>query len=203
MKRDTGFGKRELHHGFRILQKIAKYLPQGAFVFTSNVDGQFQKAGFPENRIYECHGSIHWLQCVHNCQYDISPATGFNPVVDETLCRLQSRLPRCAFCGGTCRPNILMFDDWNWLDDRSAAQCERMRAWTCDVKRLVVIEIGAGRHISTVRRGGESQKGALIRINPHDPALPSEKEGLSLPMGGLEALQGIEAALHHSGFFGH
>ena len=34
------------------------------FVFTSNVDGQFQKAGFPGDCIVECHGSIHYLQSV-------------------------------------------------------------------------------------------------------------------------------------------
>ena len=34
------------HEGFHILKKWAKEKENGAFVFTSNVDGQFQKAGF-------------------------------------------------------------------------------------------------------------------------------------------------------------
>lgn len=34
------------HDGFRILKQIATRMPQGAFVVSSNVDGQFQKAGF-------------------------------------------------------------------------------------------------------------------------------------------------------------
>ncbi len=37
-------------------------MPNGAFVFTTNVDGQFQKAGFAAGRICEIHGSIHHLQ---------------------------------------------------------------------------------------------------------------------------------------------
>lgn len=43
------------HSGFDVLRKWR------ARVFTSNVDGQFQKAGFP--KVAEVHGSIHHLQC--------------------------------------------------------------------------------------------------------------------------------------------
>jgi len=34
------------------------------YIYTSNVDGQFEKAGFSPQQIVECHGSIHYLQCV-------------------------------------------------------------------------------------------------------------------------------------------
>ncbi len=37
------------HRGFAILRTIAERLTHGAFIFTSNVDGQFQKAGFRED----------------------------------------------------------------------------------------------------------------------------------------------------------
>src|SRR5436305_9987595 len=49
----------EPHEGFRQLLEIAREKPGGYFVFTSNVDGQFQKAGFAPTQIVECHGSIH------------------------------------------------------------------------------------------------------------------------------------------------
>jgi hypothetical protein len=39
----------------------------GAFAFTSNVDGQFQKAGFPPEHVAECRGTIHALQCMAPC----------------------------------------------------------------------------------------------------------------------------------------
>ena len=51
------------HQGFQILKEIGEALSDGYFVHTSNVDGQFQKAGFDPERISEVHGSIHWLQC--------------------------------------------------------------------------------------------------------------------------------------------
>ena len=52
------------HKGFSILRKWGESKEFGYFVFTSNVDGHFQKAGFLEDRIVECHGSIHFLQKV-------------------------------------------------------------------------------------------------------------------------------------------
>src|SRR5437763_363029 len=48
------------HPGFALLLAAAKRAPGGGFVLTSNVDGQFQAAGFADDRIYEVHGSIHW-----------------------------------------------------------------------------------------------------------------------------------------------
>jgi NAD-dependent SIR2 family protein deacetylase len=43
------------HEGFQILHQWAAAKPAGYFVFTSNVDGHFQRAGFAEDRVLECH----------------------------------------------------------------------------------------------------------------------------------------------------
>lgn len=75
------------HAGFAILQRLAGRLPHGAFVFTSNVDGQFRRAGFAAARICEIHGSIHHLQCLEPCCERIWPAEAVQPEVDETECR--------------------------------------------------------------------------------------------------------------------
>ena len=55
------------HAGFEIVRRWGESRPQGYFVFTSNVDGHFHRAGFAPDRIMECHGSIHFLQCVDGC----------------------------------------------------------------------------------------------------------------------------------------
>ncbi|NIU09105.1 MAG: NAD-dependent deacetylase, partial [Phycisphaerae bacterium] len=55
------------HDGFHKLLQIAEQKRGGYFVFTSNVDGQFQKAGYHEKQVEECHGSIHHFQCVTPC----------------------------------------------------------------------------------------------------------------------------------------
>src|SRR5262245_12600281 len=46
------------HAGFEVLRRWAEGRPLGFFVFTSNVDGHFQRAAFPPDRVLECHGSI-------------------------------------------------------------------------------------------------------------------------------------------------
>src|SRR5262249_29045641 len=61
------------HAGFSVLKKWADRIPGGTFVFTSNVDGHFQRAGFDENFVVECHGSLNWLQCTGFCGSGIWP----------------------------------------------------------------------------------------------------------------------------------
>lgn len=184
------------HEGFHILRRIGESMPEGAFVFTSNVDGQFHKAGFDELCINECHGSIHYLQCLDGCGGDIWPAENYQPEIDEASCLLTSDFPGCPHCRGMARPNILMFGDWGWLEQRNDVQHRRLQAWLHNVERLLVIEIGAGTNIPTVRRLSESLKGQLIRINLSEPFL-GEGKGVSVALGGLNALSGIEEALRH------
>lgn len=182
------------HPGFRLLREFAAPMPNGAFVFTSNVDGQFQKAGWPEQRIVECHGSIHHLQCAHGCTDDTWSAEGFVPVVDEASGSLTNEPPACPRCGGLARPNILMFGDANWLSHRAVRQRRGLEVWLSRVGRGVIIELGAGTAIPTVRMVGEDTGWPIIRINPHEPNLGSDR-GVSLARGALDALQQIGAAL--------
>lgn len=175
--------------GFDILKQLAIQMPNGAFVYTSNVDGQFQKAGFAEAKIVECHGSIHHMQCINGCLNEITSAKDFEPVTNDIKCQLVSALPQCIYCGEVSRPNILMFNDFKWLGARRKAQEEKFKAWLANVNRLVVIEIGAGTSIPTVRDFGEHHAGYLIRINPNEAELPSSVNGIGLPMTGFAGLQ--------------
>lgn len=188
------YRKTQPHEGFSILRGLSRHMAHGAFVFTSNVDGQFQKAGFSSGQVAECHGSIHHLQCLDGCMSDIWPADDFQPDVDEAQCRLMNEPPRCPWCGGLSRPNILMFGDGEWIEQRSRKQEAVLEQWLNTVNRLVILEIGAGTAIPSVRQFGEFQDGFLIRINPREPELPANRRGVSLAMSALEALRKINAA---------
>ena len=87
------------HPGFEVLRRWGERVPLGYFVFTSNVDGQFQKAGFPEDRLAEVHGSIHHLQCTRGCGRGIWPADGVRVDVDPDTIRARSA-PRPARAAG-------------------------------------------------------------------------------------------------------
>lgn len=182
------------HKGFEALCEIGGKMPDGIFVFTSNVDGQFQKAGFDSGKICEIHGSVHFLQCMENCTSDIWPADDFQPMVDHGNCLLLSPLPRCSKCGAIARPNILMFDDWEWSDRRMARQQQEMGDWLERVAQLLVIELGAGTAIPSVRMMGARTGAPMIRINPREPAV-SQHGSVGLAMAALEGLLGIQQAL--------
>ena len=183
------------HVGFQILRDIAQDLAFGSFVFTSNVDGQFQKAGFTEDQVYECHGSIHHLQCIDPCHDHIWAAHSFEPVIDNESCQLLNGPPTCPACGLLARPNVLMFNDTDWLSHRSDIQGERLSAWLRNTSNPVVIELGAGISVATVRYFSESLHCPLIRINPREAHIPETTQNVSLQMGALQALELIRQAL--------
>lgn len=188
------------HAGFAMLQQIGAALRGGLFAFTSNVDGQFEKAGFDAQALAEVHGSIHHLQCQHGCRNEIWPTEGFEPDIDEDACRLRNEPPRCRHCGEVARPNILMFDDWNWLGRRTAGQVGRLEEWTLRQRRPpLTIEIGAGTGVITVRSFAERAGAALIRINP-EPESALRAGALHLRCGALEGIAAIHRVLVDEGF---
>jgi len=191
----------EPHRGFQIMLNWAKEKKHGYFVFTSNVDGHFQKAGFNKDAVYEVHGSINHFQCTKPCSYDIWAAHDVDINIDMETFQAQEPLPKCPNCGGLARPNVLMFGDWHWVDNRSAEQSRRFHDWLNELEknntRLVIIESGAGKAVPTVRFESESvfrkNNADFIRINPRDYEVPDG--AISLPMGTLEALEAIDREL--------
>jgi len=184
------------HNGFKMLLDFVKEKDNNYFIFTSNVDGQFQKAGFDEEKIYEVHGSIHYLQCSKNCTNNIWSANKIKIKVDMDKFEAIN-IPLCEKCGEVTRPNILMFGDWNWNSKRASKQEYNYMKWRKQNynKKMAIIEIGAGVAIPTIRLEGEhlakSNKNIkLIRINPRDYEL-NEELGFSIALGGLEGLKKI------------
>lgn len=183
------------HAGYAILRRWMESRPRLGFVFTSNVDGHFERAGFAPERVVECHGSIHHLQCTQPCRGEIWPTGNVAIDVDPETIRARSELPRCPHCSALSRPNILMFNDWGWRSTRSQEQFDRYLLWAERTKNgnVVAIELGAGLAIPTVRIECEERGTRLIRINPREAETGSS--GISLPLGALEALQRIDSLL--------
>lgn len=185
------------HEGFALLLDWIDRFGLDWFVVTSNVDGQFQKAGFATGNVLEVHGSIHHLQCTRPCSAAIWPNDETIPVDFATM--RARHIPRCIHCGATARPNILMFGDWSWLSDRTARQERQFDEFVTDHRDLpmVVIEMGAGTAIPTIRHTSEElgrRCGAtVIRINPREAQIASPH--ISLACGALDGVRGIAAAL--------
>jgi NAD-dependent SIR2 family protein deacetylase len=190
------------HEGFQILRSWAGRMKQGAFVFTSNVDGHFQQAGFDPERILEVHGAIDWMQCTGDCGMGLFSADEVKVWVDEATMRAREPLPTCPSCAALARPNILMFEDWEWDDTRMRSQQARLNDWLEATRgcRLVIIECGAGTAIPTVRLFCENRASSppaiLIRLNPREPHVPAGHLGLSV--GALEGLRAIDRGLTYN-----
>lgn len=192
------------HEGFALLRAWARRLDDNYFVFTSNVDGQLQKAGFSPDRCVECHGSIHHAQPLDGGP--IYSAEALTVEVDLHTLRARDPLPRHPQIRGLPRPNILMFGDGAWDDARAVEQGERLGAWLAaqEGRRVAVVELGAGTAIPSVRSFGERvvrrdpESASLIRVNPREAQIPAHlpaARAVSLYAGAREALRGVEDAL--------
>jgi len=192
------------HAGFQILKNWSNNMKNNYFIFTSNVDGQFQKAGFDENRVVECHGSIHFLQSIDGSSNIWSVPDNFNVEIDKDSLKAKPPLPMSPKDeynkSQLARPNILMFGDYYWNSERTDIQHQRFDSWFHSIKHepFVVIEIGAGLYVPTVQMQteklvelGNHKDTCYIRINPRENKVDGTKN-ISLPMGTLQALEKIE-----------
>jgi len=164
--------------GFTILKDYLKTKQDNYFIFTSNVDEHFQKAGFCEDKIYEIHGSIEYLQCINNCNSKIIKNYLENIDNLET-----NNIPLCNSCSNTLMPNILMFGDGFFNESRVLQQNGKFKQWLKSVKNLnvVILEIGVGSTIPTIRNFNDnySKKNnnvTLIRINPLEYKVSNAKD---------------------------
>jgi NAD-dependent SIR2 family protein deacetylase len=188
------------HAGFALLRAWSEARPRGGYVLTSNVDGQFQRAGFDPGRIVEAHGTIEAWQCTEGCGAGLWKAPPDEITVDPVSFRAAAPMPTCG-CGALARPNVLMFGDGDWDESRTGAQQRGLERWLVDVgaskARLAIVEIGAGVAVPTIRAAGESlarRMGAtLIRINPRDVGF--SPQAIVIGMGAAAALARIDAAM--------
>lgn len=185
------------HRGFQMLQDWAAQYGQDSFAVTSNVDGQFQKAGYREDQVLEVHGSIHHLQCLTPCCNDIWDNEETIPVDFDSM--RAEHIPACRHCHSAARPNILMFGDYSWLPNRTHGQEMRFDHFLAQHRDapMVIIEMGAGTAIPTIRymseRLGQRRDATVVRINPREAHISGGH--ISLPCGAVEGLEGIEREL--------
>ena len=93
------------------------------------------------------------------------------------------------------RPNVMMFDDYSWISDRSDEQQRRFGRWLQALRNksstLVILEFGAGTAIPSVRHNSERLldqfEATLIRVNLREAGVPDGHYGLA-----IGALKGIE-----------
>jgi NAD-dependent SIR2 family protein deacetylase len=190
------------HAGYTLLQAWSEAMPEGHFAFTSNVDGHFQLAGFDPEKLVECHGNAHYIQCSKSCTELVWQVSADDR--DYQQAGEEFPIYYCPECNSVARPNVMMFGDWEWNHDRSVEQQRRYDYWVRSVKekesRVAIIEIGAGTGLPAVRLETEALlqrlNGRMIRINTREPEASEDSISIGLPA--LQALQDIDGALSES-----
>ena len=183
------------HEGYAVLSRLCQGF-RSCFVLTSNVDGQFEKAGF--SSVYAIHGCIHELQCTRPYHEGCWSADGVEVVVNPDTMRAVSGLPRCPRCDSVARPRILMFGDARYVEGSGQRGDEAFAKWLKALgdDSLAVLEMGAGTGLPTIRRMGEvlarRHHGTLVRINPREAHV--ERGHVGIGLGALEALRLLEQA---------
>jgi NAD-dependent deacetylase len=73
-------------------------------VITQNIDNLHQKAGNDPGRVYELHGTMHWVRCLQ---------CGVRCALEEILQKYRTAddPPACERCGGMMKPDVIFFGE--------------------------------------------------------------------------------------------
>ena len=173
---------------YRFLNKIIEHVGiERSFVVTSNCDMLHVRAGAHEARVREIHGSLGLLQCSVPCSQQLYPVD--NEILDNLRCDSEW-VPRCPLCKKAClRPNVMIFGDHALIDSHLDDQEKRYNDFRREMEDepIVVLEIGAGTVVSSIRHIAERRAAAsaclgLVRINPSQ----AECEQMETPADALE-----------------
>ncbi len=155
------------------------------FVITTNVDGQFRKAGFDPDRIFEVQGDYGLMQCATGCHPGVYSD---RETVEEILkhshdLTVDSKyLPVCPVCGGDMdvhvRKNQYFVEDESW--NKAADRYEDFMTRYAGSGAVVLLELGVGYNTPAIIRYPFEQitfrnpSATLIRLNPDYPNGPQE-----------------------------
>jgi len=196
------------HSGYAVLKALADKRRFPPWVITTNVDSQFERAGFPS--VTKHHGSLSNWQCT-SCSTIVTPTADQMPQYDPmtTLAKMET-VPKCPDCHSLLRPNVDMWADTQFND--KIVQQEKLQ-FEAHLKRLAseqatfaVVELGAGTAVPEIREVSETLvrssngDGFLIRINndENDATLPVGVDGVTIPLDVVPALQHLDQLLQQS-----
>lgn len=156
------------------------------FVITTNVDGQFLKAGFDKDKVFEIQGSLSKIQCsvgCHNKLYndlELVDTMLKNNIVNKIPTNL---IPICPVCGAQMELNLrkdaFFVEDNNWIKMNN--RYEKFLQFNRD-KNILLLELGVGFNTPGIIRYPfekmtySFKNVKLVRINSEYPFVPEEIE---------------------------
>lgn len=153
------------------------------FILTTNVDHQFWKAGFMDERIFATQGDYGEIQCARGCHDKVYDAKELFGKMGEARkdCKIPSELvPKCPVCGGNmamhlrCDQYFVEDAHWNEAAGRYEEFLEAHQA-----ERVVLLELGVGFNTPVIIRLPfekmirEHENWSLIRMNLDEAVVPA------------------------------
>lgn len=161
------------------------------FVITTNVDAQFRKSGFNEDRIFEVQGDYGLMQCARACHATLYDDRSAVEKINENAHDLtvdSHFVPHCPVCGG--RMDVHVRVNGNFVEDAHwHSMAERYYSFVDKYKssRLVLLELGVGFNTPTIIRYPfeqityASHDATLIRLNSDYPQSSPEIQRQTIP----------------------
>lgn len=154
------------------------------FVISTNVDHQFIKAGFDEQRVFTTQGNYGYFQCALPCRREVwenkDIVRDMAARMDEDNFRIRTEdMPRCRFCGGMVAFNLRGGD--NFVEDMWMEKSEPYGAFIQKASKsgkFLLMEFGVGFNTPSIIRYpfewyAKYYPGAfLMRFNMHNPQVP-------------------------------
>ncbi|MFH6636001.1 Sir2 silent information regulator family NAD-dependent deacetylase [Streptococcus suis] len=154
------------------------------FVITTNVDSQFEKAGFDKEKIFEVQGNYGEFQCsvpCHDGVYTNQVALANLLANRQGLEVRREDIPKCPKCGADMMSRLRMdhrfVEDANWHKQEAAYLAFLQENAE---KKIVFLELGVGYNTPTIIKfpfeclNQTLPSASLIRVNLEDP----EREGI-------------------------
>ena len=176
------------------------------FVITTNVDGQFVKAGFAPEIIFGPQGDYGYFQCEIPCQQVVYDNQGYlqqmlSHMDDERFLIREADLPRCPNCGANLERNLRI--DHKFVE---APHLTKQKEYADFINnsvagKLVLLELGVGFNTPAIIRwpfekiARQHPNATLVRINLHDTQISkgTTQKNLCIPQDLAFVIQDILA----------
>ncbi|MCD8087706.1 MAG: Sir2 silent information regulator family NAD-dependent deacetylase [Oscillospiraceae bacterium] len=164
------------------------------FVLTTNVDHQFQLAGFDKNRLFYTQGDYGLWQCskpCHNKTYDNEEAVRRMVAEQKDMKIPPALIPRCPVCGAPMTMN-LRCDDAFVEDEGWHKAAERYNDFIRrhGDRHVLFLELGVGANTPAIikypfwRMTAQNPRAVYVCVNYGEAFCPKEIEEQSIRLDG-------------------
>lgn len=154
------------------------------FVLTTNVDHQFQKAGFDKKRLFYTQGDYGLWQCSRPCHqktYDNEETVGKMLSEQRNMKIPEELVPKCPVCGAPMTMN-LRSDNTFVQDEGWYAAADRYQAFirSHSKMRILYLELGVGANTPGIikypfwQMTAENSKATYTCVNFGETCAPTE-----------------------------